>query len=292
MESRESLGIFSIPMTSSERALKRGTIIGLIVFFVALFWSSWYFLTIPDPTCFDKRQNQDEDGIDCGGSCGACVVVYTPEDIVVREATFVPSGEEGVYDILGAIYNPNDELGAASFTYTFQVKGSSGEILAEAKGRNFILPQETKTLLAIGVRSSSRPQSVHIVFSDATWEKFSGYQEKPVLSIRDKRYEKVTNSPFFSEATGTLSNDSLFDFGSISVKVILRDVNGRPVAFNQTEMNTVLSKEERDFRLRFPRAFPGEVATIEVEPEADIYHSENFIKRYIGTGKFQERESK
>lgn len=268
---------------------KRILIVGTVTFFVALFGASWYFLTAPDATCFDGERNQGEQDTDCGGPCSAaCPEVYVPEDLIVRETAFVPGGEEGVYDVLGTVYNPNDELGASGLGYVFRLKGASGDVLAEAVGTSFILPQETKTMLAVGLRSPSRPYSVEIVFRDVEWEKFSGYQEKPTLSILYKRYDKIVDGPFFGEAQGTLSNDSLFDFGSIIVKVILRDANGKPVAFNQTEMNTVLSKENRDFRLRWPKAFPGEVVTVDVEPEADIYHSENFIRRYIETGKFQE----
>lgn len=268
---------------------KRILIVGTVTFFVALFGVSWYFLSAPDATCFDSERNQGEQDVDCGGPCSAaCPEVHDPQDLVVREAAFVSGGEEGVYDVLGTIYNPNDELGASDIGYVFRLKGASGEVLAEMGGRSFILPQETKTILGVGLKAPSWPQSVEIVFADAEWEKFSGYQERPALSILYKRYEKITDGPFFAEATGTLSNDSLFDFGSIIIKVILRDADGKPIAFNQTEMNTVLSKENRDFRLRWPKAFPGEVASIDVEPEADIYHSENFIRRYIETGKFQE----
>lgn len=267
---------------------KRITIVATVAAFVALSGASWYFLSVPKATCHDSERNQGEQGIDCGGPCSAaCPEVYDPQDLLVREAAFVPGGEEGVYDVLGTIYNPNDELGASDIGYIFRLKGPAGEVLAETRGKSFILPQETKTILAVGLRSPSSPQSVEIVFADARWEKFSGYQERPALSILYKRYERISDGPFFAEATGTLSNDSLFDFGSIIIKVVLRNADGKPVAFNQTEMNTVLSKENRDFRLRWPRAFPGEVVSIDVEPEADIYHSENFIRRYIEPGKFQ-----
>lgn len=268
---------------------KRGLIVGIVAFFIALSGASWYYLTAPVPTCFDLERNQGEQGTDCGGPCAvACAVEYVADDFIIRETAFVPGGADGVYDVFGTVYNPNDELGASSLGYVFRLKGASGEVLAEAAGTSFILPQETKTILSVGLRSSGRPHSVEMVLRDAKWEKFSGYQEKPALSILYKRYDKITDGPFFGEAQGTLSNDSLFDFGSIIVKVILRDADGKPVAFNQTEMNTVLSKENRDFRLRWPKAFPGEVAEVEVEPEADIYHSENFIRRYVETGKFQD----
>lgn len=268
---------------------KRLSIVGIVVFFVALFGGSWYFLTAPDPSCFDGKQNQAERGTDCGGPCStACQEAFVPDPLVVREVAFVPGGGEGEYDVLAKAYNPNDELGAAVLPYVFRLKDASGNVLVEANGTGFILPQETKTFLLVGLKTTSSPQSVEIVFPEAQWEKFSGYRERPSLSIANKRYDRVSSGPFFGEAQGTLTNDSIFDFRSILVKVILRDAAGKPLAFNQTEMNTVRTRENRDFRLRWPKAFPGEVAQIDVEPEADVYHEENFIQQYVEPGKFQD----
>jgi len=40
----------------------------------------------------------------------------------------------------------------------------------------------------------------------------------------------------------------------------------------------------RDFRLVWPSAFPGRVENIEMIVDADVYHSENFIKQYFLRG--------
>jgi hypothetical protein len=269
--------------------LKRLTILGVVVFSVSLFGSSWYFFTAPDPSCFDGKQNQGERGTDCGGPCDRpCEQVFVPDDLVIREVAFVAGGGSGEYDVLAKIYNPNDELGAAVLPYVFRLKDASGGVLAEVSGKGFILPQETKTFLSVGLRTGVTPQTAEISFPDPTWEKFSGYREKPALSILNRRYDRISSGPFFGEAQGTLVNDSVFDFRSIVVKVILRDIDGKPLAFNQTEMNTVRTRESRDFRLRWPKAFQGEVAKIDVEPEADVYHEENFIRQYVEKGKFQD----
>jgi len=68
----------------------------------------------------------------------------------------------------------------------------------------------------------------------------------------------------------------------------LRDSTGKPLALNSTEMNTVRSHENRDFRLVWPSAFPGAVENVEMVVDADVYHSENFIRQYLPGGKFQD----
>lgn len=277
-------------MTSGARMMKRLSIVGVVVFSTSLIGASWYFLSVPDPSCFDGVRNQEERGVDCGGPCArACVETFVPDPIVIREAAFVPGGEDGEYDVLAKLYNPNDEFGAPVLPYVFRLKDASGAVLAEASGSGFILPQETKMILSVGLRSTASPREVEIVFPEGgKWERFSGYKEKPSFSVLNRRYGRISSGPFFGEATGILVNDSVFDFRSVLVKVILRDADGVPLAFNQTEMNTFRTRESRDFRLRWPKAFPGEVAQIDVEPEADIYNEENFIRQYVEPGKFQE----
>jgi hypothetical protein len=79
---------------------------------------------------------------------------------------------------------------------------------------------------------------------------------------------------------GLVINESQYDFRSLLVKVVLRDVV-RPSAWLliRPEMLTMPSKSQRDFRLVWPAAFPGEVKNVEMFVDADIYHSENFIKQ-------------
>jgi len=173
-------------------------------------------------------------------------------------------------------------------TYHFVLKGQDGEVLVEDEEVGFILPQETKTFLGIGLSAESKPVSAEISFSDIEWQKFDGYQAKPPMSVINKRYEELSSGPFFSEAIGTFANDSTFDFKSVLLKIVLRDANGDPIAFNQTEMNTVLSGEYRDFILRFPDSFPGQVASMDVEPDIDFFRDENFVERYRPREQYQE----
>lgn len=255
---------------------------------VLLAVAAYYAFFKAPETCFDGKQNQNEQAIDCGGVCQAvCKEDVTGIDLEIKEIVFVPGGN-GQYDILGKIYNPNDEIGAVSFTYTAELRDGSGKVLATRSGTGYILPQENKYILELGFASSATPVTASLRISDIEWARFSGYQEKPSINIYQKRYGQISSGAGFGEAYGLLSNESPYDFRSIIVRVILRDASGKPLAFNATEMRTVRSHEERDFRLVWPSAFPGTVEKVEMEVDADVYHSDNFIRQYLPGGKFQE----
>lgn len=272
-----------------SRGAKRFVIAFLYFASVVLLSVGAYYAFFKAPeTCFDSRQNQNEAGIDCGGVCQAvCKENVTGADLEIKEIVFVPGGN-GQYDILGKIYNPNDEIGASSFMYSAELKDSSGKVLAVRSGTSYILPQENKYILELNLASSTVPATATLQISEVEWARFSGYQEKPSINIYQKRYGPISSGAGFGEAYGLLSNESPYDFRSIIVKVILRDNSGKPLAFNTTEMRTVRSHEERDFRLVWPTAFPGTVEKVEMEVDADVYHSDNFMRQYLPGGKFQE----
>lgn len=276
-------------MYTSQRKKRRVLVGAVFITLVALFFTGFYYAFIKGPeTCFDNKQNQDEQGIDCGGVCAAvCVEKIEAQDISIIEKAFVPAGQ-GRYDALVRVYNPNDIAGASAFSYTIELKDASGRVLVSRTGKSYILPQEKKYLMEMNMETGGVPASMEATFSDATWERFSGYQERPNINIYSKYYGLVSDGINYGKASGLVANESQYDFRSIVVRVILRDKAGKVLAFNSTELRTMRSKDEREFQLIWPTAFPGVVEKTEMETDADVYHSDNFLKQYFPAGKNQE----
>lgn len=272
-----------------SRGAKRVFVACVYLTILTLLIAGTYYSFFKAPeTCFDGKENQDEQGIDCGGSCQAvCKETVIGRDLEITEITFV-AGDNSQYDVLTKIYNPNDEIGASSFAYTVSLKDAAGNVLASRSGKSYSLPQENKYILELNLAAPSVPATASLRISEVEWARFSGFQEKPAINIYQKRYSPIASGAGFSEAAGLLSNESPYDFRSIVVKVILRDTEGKPLALNSTEMRTVRSHEERAFNLIWPRSFPGTVEKVEMEVDADVYHSENFMRQFLPGGKFQD----
>lgn len=274
-------------MNELVRARKR-LVIGAVFFgLVALLGSLVYFAFLKAPaTCFDGRQNQDEEGRDCGGVCAlVCEEQITAQNLEVAEVALVPAAS-GRVDVLGKVRNPNPDIGASAFRYMFEIKNQEGTAVLR-EGVSFILPGEEKYLMALNIELAGTLSSVLRV-SEVKWERFTEYRGRPAINFYQKRYSELSGGAAFSEAYGLLANESPYDFRSIRVKVVLRDAEGKALAFNATEMRTVQAGEERDFRLLWPTSFPGTVVKVEMEAEADVYSSENFLRQYLPRGKFQE----
>ena len=223
-----------LPMTLSRGAKRSVVAVAYLTILTLIVTGTYYgFFKAPE-TCFDGKENQDEQGIDCGGSCQAvCKEIVIGRDLEITEIAFV-AADNGQYDVVAKIYNPNDEIGAASFAYEVSLKDAAGTVLASRSGKSYGLPQENKYILELNMAAPSVPAVASLRISDVEWARFSGFQEKPSINIYQKRYGPISSGAGFGEAYGLLSNESPYDFRSIIVRVILRDAAGKPLAFNTT----------------------------------------------------------
>ncbi len=268
------------------RGAKRSIIIIIYLIIFSLAAYLIYLAVRPAPTCYDGKKNQREEKADCGGPCAPCEKIINAQPLEIAEKAFVYGGP-GKYDVLAKIANPNNQFGSPVFSYEFILRDFSGQEIARRSGTEFILPAETKYILETGLATEMIPQKVEAKITGARWEKFFEY-EKPRLNIYNKRYDLISGGIGYSEAYGLVRNESPFDFNFIKVNVVLRDASEKVLALNSTNMYTVSASEQRDFRLLWPTSFPGDVENLEIEAEADVFHSQNFIKKYLPGGKFQE----
>ncbi len=263
-----------------EKNLKKRLIIIAIYasIIIILFWF-FYSIIKPEETCSDGIKNQNEEEIDCGGICAKCKKILVQE-INIGEKGIVESSIQNKYDFYGLIINPNKIYGSNDFSYRVIFKDENGNVLSEVTGKNFILPSESKYIIENNIESEKKPSQIDFIVEKANWTEFE-YYERPELKIINKTINEVSSGIGYVEAKGLLRNESPFDFSVIKINVILRDAENKIVALNSTEMRTVRSNEEREFKAFWPSKFPGSATYVEVQPEVNIYNSDAFAKRYF-----------
>ena len=274
-------------MDNSQRKKKQFIITGIYIIILVIFvWLAYLWLRTEE-TCADKIQNQNEEGIDCGGICPLKCEKIEVENLKVESSGFVDSGIAGKVDLYSEVSNPNHSFGSSEFVYLFEVKDISGETLLQRRGVSFILPGEKKYIIENNVDFPAGSQRLAFSIQGATWQEFNDYYEKPDLKVTNKTYNEIVSGVGFSEAKGLLKNVSPFDFSLIRINVVAFDENGKILALNGTEMRTVKSMEEREFRVFWPQRFPGNVARVEFYPEVNVFNSDSFAKTNFKTQKFQ-----
>ena len=274
-------------MTSSQRTKKRLVIIFVYLVIFGLIGTGFYYLSRTAPTCTDKIQNQKETGIDCGGPCATCQEMPNAENLKVIEKAIVP-GEAGKYDALVRITNPNSRLGAAKFDYSFNFLDGSGKIVAKSIGTNFILPGQTKYVLAFNLSPETIPESLDFEISSFEWSKFLEYEE-PDIAIYSKEFSLAGGGEIgFAKLQAKMRNQSGYDFRQITEKSVIRNSNGDPVAINQTGFNDVRMNEEREINFNWSSTFQIDPisAKIEIESEVNVFESDNYMKQHGVPGQY------
>lgn len=274
-------------MTPAHRTIKRLTIVFAYLVIFTLLGTGGYYLFRTKPTCTDKIQNQGETGPDCGGPCAACTEIPKAENLKVVEKAIVP-GEAGKYDALVQIVNPNSQLGAAKLDYSFNLLDGAGKISASRTGSSFVLPGQTKYVLAFNLAPETKPESLDFEISSFEWSKFSEFEE-PDIAVYAKEFSLVSGGePGFAKLTAKMRNQSGFDFHEISAAAVVRGNDGSPIAINETNFNDVRVNEEReiDFSWSSPFAIDPTTAKIEIVPEVNVFDSDNFMKQHGTTGQY------
>jgi len=265
------------------RSAKRATIIVVyLTFFFLLGWMIYSIIT-PNPTCVDRKKNQGEEKADCGGPCNPCEKPIEASELIIQEKNIIDGGSDIIngievkkYDVVVRVKNPNESFGSPAFNYLIVLKDNSGNTLSERKGSEFIYPMEVKNLIENNLEAKAEPKEAEVKIIKTEWIEFENYQ-KPRFSVYNKKFNLISSGTGYCEVIGTVFNESKMGFGSVRVKVILKDFQGNPIAANKTEIRDLRTREEREFKLFWPSRFPGEVngENIETTAESNVFDSEN-----------------
>lgn len=264
----------------------RKQIIIVVVFFVLLFGLGggiYYLFLKPVPSCFDNIKNQDEEDIDCGGICQSSfdlsceIKTLKNPDVIWTKA--VVSGDK-LYDLVARVKNVNSNYGTSFLKYNFIIKGAGGQAIGQRGGNTFILPNSTKYIIENNFESSSTISHVDLEIDQvqaADWQKLKDYQALDLL-VENKNFN-VTSEPYNAKATGVVKNNTSFGFDMVYVNVVLFGTGQDNVlGVSRTELETVNPSETRYFSVKWFRPIQGEVKSIDMQAETNLFSDENYMR--------------
>lgn len=259
-----SAGIFRLrytnPMTWARR---RQLIIGGIVLFLLLLagLAIWFFLIRTPATCSDGKQNQNEQGIDCGGSCALlCVAALSnPEPNIKFVRTVSPS--PGRIDVIAYIDNPNATAAAPDVPYTLEVYDAQNILLARREGV-VDLPAGVTTPLFIPRVLLGYEGATHAFITiereDLRW--VTGTSPERNIAIENV----LIDAGPAPRVSATLRNTSVVSLPPTSLVATLFDESGNAVAASATVVEAVPGKGERELIFTWPSAFSATVSRVEI----------------------------
>ncbi len=207
-----------------------------------------YSATRQEPSCFDGVQNQEEEGIDCGGPCDEDCALRFLEAPRITDTKFVVV--DGFIVVVGELYNPNEAYGARLIDYTISVSSADGRVRYSTSGTTFLYGGERKLIIeAIPEANVGVFERVEITIENPLWERIGAFSE-PRLTL-------LVESVVYNESEGGLRihgrirNEEARRASVVNIAAVLYDKNGRLAGASKTEI-ALEEFEEKEFVILHP----------------------------------------
>lgn len=223
------------------------------IILLVVFGAIYYFR--PEPTCFDGRQNQDEEGVDCGGAVASCAPCSeTIHDLTILWKRFFLV-KDGFYDIISLLENGNQFLQTDKFVYAIKLYDENGVLLAARENSTFILPGEKFIIFEPNVQTQNRtPKTVTLEMRGINWK--SG--EAAPVKIDVLRKDVFLTDALTPRLEVRLKNQSASEiYKNIEASAILFGDGGAVLGGSRTIIDRLDIFEEKTIIFTWPRAVEG-----------------------------------
>lgn len=233
----------------------------VLIILVLLVGVPAFFLFYKAPTCSDGKQNEGEQGIDCGGPCvKLCPSAFLPPEVIWTKSEQVAPG---IYNVAAYVVNNNLDGGAYDVPYEMSLFDAEGVLITTEDG-SMTVPPHRNTLAFQGSVSTEKrtPAKAIITLGSPNWVK--QIDQLGELAITDKKYSEDWDS---SSLQVTLQNNAVTPYTNLSVYVVLYDGQGNAIDFSKTAIDSIPPNGGTVVApFTWPVSHNGNVISIEVLP--------------------------
>lgn len=219
---------------------------GLVVLFLVAAYFIWFK---PAQSCTDGVRNQNEQGVDCGGSCISCEEKRVlPLDVFEQPRAFSLSSGRTV--VMGQIANPNASFGVEEVSYQFVVRDSAGEIIERLPGATRLYPFETRYITSFAVASpSAKIGEVSLEVGKPRWRP-AGEMPRPDVQVLSGATSTIEGGAI--RVSGVVKNQGDVSAEKVRIIAVLVDHSGNDLFPAQTVVSGLRGFRELPFAVQFP----------------------------------------
>ena len=236
----------------------------IVVLAIALvLFAMFYKVIFKAPTCFDKKQNGGELGVDCGGACSLYCTEQVSSPVVLWSRSFPVVGSN--YNLLAYVENQNKRGAVVKADYEFKVYDTNNQLIGRRTGTTFIPPNQRFAVFESRFDAgSSSPRSVTFSFiGDLVW-----VVKDPVLATLPLRVDRILlgDDSRAPSLTARISNESIYDLPPFDVITILYDSLHNAIAVSKTHKDGLSSNTSATLIFTWPTAFSDTPVVKDVLP--------------------------
>ena len=225
-------------------------VIGIFAVFVFLVVGGLIYYFRPEPTCFDKHQNQDEEGVDCGGSCAPCSEKI--HDLIILWSR-VFSVREGSYDAAALVENQNQFLASKKLVYAFKLYDKDNILVAIRENFTFVNAGEKLIIFEPNFPVQNRiPARAVLELREVRWE--AAEPEVLPIDILSKDLSLENGSTRLEvRIKNRLSNP----ISNIEISAAISDASGAVLGVSATKLDLLDIFAESHLVFTWPKQMSG-----------------------------------
>jgi len=221
------------------------------------------------PTCVDNKQNGDETGIDCGGSCPKACIFEVDEISILWSRIF--KVVDGRYNAIAYLENHNKNTAINKISYRFRFADKNNVYIGKREGVTYVPPSGKFAVFepAIDIGNSIPVYTSFEFTENPIWIQVPQDKiDQLKVLVSDMKLENDDISPRFS---ATVRNNSLFQIPEVNIIAILYDEEGNAVNGSRTYIDVLFGEESREVVFTWPEPFLKNVITKEIIPMYNIF---------------------
>ncbi|MCH7597940.1 VWA domain-containing protein [Patescibacteria group bacterium] len=243
-----------MPLSWSTK--RRVIYISSAIFVLAILMGGFLFVSLYEPpTYFDGKQNQDELGIDCGGSSKYLCPFQVTDPVVlfVRAFEVVP----GVYNTVAYIENANFNAGVRNFGYTFKLLDVNNAVIATRRGRSFLTPGSISPIFENTIETQGNiPVRTFFEFEgELKWSRIIPKEGNP-LSVKSRVLKNADTLP---RIDAVIENSSVFEIPDVEIIAVVFNALGNAIAASRTFVDFVPRRSTVNVVFTWPTPFSKEL---------------------------------
>lgn len=243
------------------------SIIGLIIiyFVYQLFFTA-------EATCFDKKKNQGERGVDCGGVCQLVCPADVRPLVPLWTRPLKITGD--IYSVVSLVENQNAGNGVKSIPYEIRMYDERNILIGEPiVGKTFIGPNDRTAIFETAVKTNGiEPKTAFLRFLEnpVFYRTDPVYANQNIISSRDV----MTDLDTVPKLSVDITNVADKNFPRFPVVVIIYDTEGNALATSQTIVDSLAIEETKTLYFSWPEPFSGTPARRDIIPKINPFPNE------------------
>ena len=215
------------------------------------------------PSCTDNKLNQNETGVDCGGSCSYLCNAQVKQPVVLFTKLLI--NNSGRTDVVASVENKNTDAAARNVSYVVTLYAADQSIIRELGGTLDLPPRTTVPVFMPNVLSGGETATRAFLEIASTSPKWFALSADPRI-VPIVSNTTLTGAASTPRVEAVLANPSVSSMKNVRVIVLVHGAGGNIIAASATVVSAIPAQGRATATFTWNETFSSTLSLLEVVP--------------------------